>query len=61
TCRLVGCTFINGEVYYSTGEWLDTADTTTNRAQVQVWGYGNAGFSFYSDVPYTPNMTGINS
>lgn len=61
TCRLVGNTFINGGVYYSTGEWLDTADTTTNRAQVQVWGYGNAGFSFYSDVPYTPNMTGINS
>lgn len=61
TCRLVGNTFIGGDVYYSTGEWLDTADTTTNRAQVQVWGYGNAGFVFYSDVPYTPNMTGINS
>lgn len=61
TCRLVGNTFIGGDVYYSTGEWLDTADTTTNRAQVQVWGYGNSGFSFYSDVPYTPNMTGINS
>ncbi|WP_228741545.1 pectinesterase [Raoultella ornithinolytica] len=61
TCRLVGNTFINGKVYYSTGEWLDTADTTTNRAQVQVWGHGNAGFSFYSDVPYTPNMTGLNS
>ncbi|HGV9335291.1 TPA: hypothetical protein ACNOIO_002480 [Raoultella planticola] len=61
TCRLVGNTFIGGDVYYSTGEWLDTADTTTNRAQVQVWGYGNAGFEFYSDVPYTPNMTGINS
>ncbi|EPU1123049.1 hypothetical protein ACVUNZ_000226 [Klebsiella pneumoniae] len=56
TCRLVGNTFINGQVYYSTGEWLDTADTTTNRAQVQVWGHGNEGFSFYSDVPYTPNM-----
>ena len=60
TCRLVGNTFIGGDVYYSTGEWLDTTDTTTNRAQVQVWGHGNAGFSFYSDVPYTPNMTGIN-
>lgn len=58
TCRLVGNTFIGGGVYYSTGEWLDTADTTTNRAQVQVWGYGNSGFSFYSDVPYTPNMAG---
>ena len=61
TCRLVGNTFIGGGVYYSTGEWLDTADTTTNRAQVQVWGYGNTGFSFYSNEDYTPNMTGINS
>ncbi|WP_234971983.1 hypothetical protein [Raoultella ornithinolytica] len=61
SCRLVGNTFINGKVYYSTGEWLDTADTTTNRAQVQMWGHGNAGFEFYSDVPYTPNMTGLNS
>ncbi|MDX4252346.1 hypothetical protein SGU18_20895 [Klebsiella pneumoniae] len=61
TCRLVGNTFINGQVYYSTGEWLDTADTTTNRAQVQVWGHGNTGFSFYSNEDYTPNMTGINS
>lgn len=60
TCRLAGNTFVNGEVYYSTGEWLDEDDTTTNRAQVELWGHGNAGFSFYSNEPYTPNMTGIN-
>lgn len=60
TCRLVGCTFINGGVYYSTGEWLDTADTTTNRAQVKVWGHSNKGFSFYSNEPYIPDMTGVN-
>lgn len=61
TCRLVGNTFINGQVYYTTGEWLDKADTTTHRAQVAVWGYSNVGFSFYSNEEYTPNMTGIHN
>lgn len=57
TTRLVGNKFVNGKVYYSAGEWLDTTDTTTNRAQIEVFGHGNVGFDFYAhELSYVPNV-----
>lgn len=62
-CRLVGNTFV-GDVVYSASEWLDTADTTSNRAQIQVYGHANAGFNFVNQISgagaeYRPDMTGV--
>lgn len=63
-CRIVGNKFV-GDVYYAgNSEWVFPGDTTTNRAQIRVWGYGNTGFNFVNRFPagtpaadYFPEMT----
>ncbi|HHA2973249.1 TPA: hypothetical protein ACOFD8_000565 [Stenotrophomonas maltophilia] len=59
-CRLVGNTF-DGMVLYATNEWI-SPDTTTNRAQVFVFGNGNTGMNFVTNITgpvtdYTPSFT----
>lgn len=59
-CRLVGNKF-EGKVLYATNEWV-SPDTTTNRAQIHVYGHGNTGMDFQTNVTgpvntYTPAFT----
>lgn len=59
-CRLVGNTF-DGFISYTTTEWI-SPDTTTNRAQVYVYGHANTGVDFVTNVTgpvtsYTPSFT----
>lgn len=59
-CRLVGNTF-EGIVLYATNEWV-SPDTTTNRAQIFVFGHANTGIDFVTNITgpvttYTPSFT----
>lgn len=47
-CRLVGNS-LTGDIRYSTSEWV-SSDTTTNRAQVEVFGHSNTSVPFVNDV-----------
>lgn len=63
TAELVGCT-INGPVWLTDTAWLNTADTTTNRAQIAIYGHSNTAFTFVNKITaapggdYQPQLTG---